>query len=242
MHIPPQETEELRLAAMKRYLEFSFERDRNLKDIVMLSSHILESPVSLITLIDEDVQWIISNHGIEIEKMPRETSFCTHAIMQNDIMVVNDALKDPRFVEAPLVKYNPHVRFYAGVPLKSNEGLNVGTLCVFDNQPKSPTDNQLSCLNALAGQVANIMALNMGMKLLKESSSRIESQYTTLRKIAYIQSHEVRAPLCNALAVMDMIKGDDYTTDKEHLMIMDNALRQLDKKIHSIVKTASLLN
>ena len=234
------ETEKQRLEAVKRYLDFSFERDRNLKDIVMLASHILESPVSLITLMDKDVQWIISNYGIELEKMPRETSFCTHAIRQDEVMVVEDALLDQRFVEAPLVKFNPNVRFYAGIPLKSNDGHNVGTLCVFDNKPKHPTANQLNCLNALSKQVANIMSLNMSMELLKENNSEIESQYAALRRIAYVQSHEVRAPLCNALGIMDMIKEDDYKTDKEHLVMMDDALNQLDRKIHSIVKAASL--
>jgi len=236
------ETENLRLLSMQRYLDFSFERNKNLKEIVMLASHILESPVSLITLIDKDEQWIISNHGIEIEKMPRETSFCTHAIMQDDVMVVQDAMLDERFVNAPLVRYNPNVRFYAGVPLKSNDGYNVGTLCVFDNKPKTPSESQLSCLNALTNQVANIMALNMSLEMIKDSNTEIESQNKALRKIAYVQSHEVRAPLCNALGVMEMIKDDDYKTDKEHLMIMDSALQQLDLKIHSIVNAANLLN
>jgi GAF domain-containing protein len=235
-------TENLRQEAMKRYLDFSFERDKNLKDIVMLASHILESPVSMITLIDKDIQYIITSHGMEIDRMPRESSFCTHAIQHDEIMVVSDALEDHRFMEAPLVKYNPNVRFYAGMPLKSNDGYNVGTLCVFDDKPKTPTENQLNCLTALTNQVANIMALNMSMNLIKESNTEIESQYAALRKIAYVQSHEVRAPLCNALGVMEMIKDDDYKTDKKHLIIMDNALRQLDGMIHAIVDAASLEN
>jgi GAF domain-containing protein len=237
-----QETEALRLLATQRYLSFAFERDKSLKDIVMIASHILESPVSLITLMDKDVQWIITNYGIEIDTMPRETSFCTHAILGDEVMVVHDALEDRRFKEAPLVKHAPNVRFYAGVPLKSSDGLNVGTLCVFDNKPKYPSEAQLACLNALTQQVANIMALNMSMDLLKESNAKIESQYAALRKIAYVQSHEVRAPLCNALGVMNLIKDDNYEADKEYLVIMDDALRQLDTKIHAIVKAANLLN
>ncbi len=236
------ETETLRLTAMQRYLDFSFERDKSLKDIVMLASHILESPVSLITLMDKDVQWIITNYGIEIDSMPRETSFCTHCILGDEVMVVADALEDDRFREAPLVKYAPNVRFYAGVPLKSNDGYNVGTLCVFDNKPKYPTAEQLTCLNALTQQVANTMALNMSMELLKESSSQIESQYAALRKIAYVQSHEVRAPLANALGVMGLIRDENYEAGKEYLQIMEKSLRQLDAKIHSIVRAANLLN
>lgn len=232
--------ESLRLRAMRRYLGFNFERDKNLKDIVMLASHILEAPVSLITLIDEDVQYIITNHGIELEQMPRETSFCTHAIMDDDIMVVEDALMDDRFANAPLVKYNPNVRFYTGVPLKSNDGYNVGTLCIFDNKPKEPSETQLNCIKALTNQVANIMALNLSMQMLNKSVKAIEAQNEALRKIAYVQSHEVRAPLCNAMGLMNLIKMDDYQTDKEHLMIMENALYTLDEKIHSIVSATTL--
>lgn len=234
--------EELRLSAMRRYLNFGFEKEKNLKDIVMLTSQLLESPVSLITLIDRDIQYIISNHGIEIDQMPRETSFCTHAIMQDDIMVVEDARKDSRFAQAPLVVYNPHVRFYTGMSLKSKDGLNVGTLCVFDNKPKVPSNVQLDCLKALTNQVANIMELNMSLEMLNKSVTAIEEQNKALRKIAYVQSHEVRAPLCNALGIMDMIKTEDYRTSKEDLDMMDFALRTLDEKIHSIVSSTTVIN
>lgn len=234
--------ENARLLSMRRYLDFNFKREQNLQDIVMLAAHLFQSPVSLITLMDSEVQWIITQYGINIDQMPRETSFCTHAIKKDEVMVVEDASADERFCEAPLVKYQPNVRFYAGVPLKSEDGYNIGTLCVFDDKPKHPTDEQLRCLNALTGQVTNIMTLNMSLKLLKESHDEIESQYKALRRIAYVQSHEVRAPLCNALGVMDLIKMEEYRADKDQLVMMEDALKQLDNKIHTIVRAANLMN
>lgn len=237
----PNEHENARLDSMRRYLDFNFKREKNLQDIAMLAANLFDSPVSLITLMDSEVQWIITQHGINIDQMPRETSFCIHAIRENAVMVVEDASADQRFSEAPLVKHQPNVRFYAGVPLKSEDGYNIGTLCVFDDKPRQPSDAQLQCLDALRRQVTNIMALNMSLRLLKESHNEIESQYKALRKIAYVQSHEVRAPLCNALGAMDLIKMEEYRADKEHLVMIENALRQLDSKIHTIVRAANLI-
>lgn len=236
------EHENARLDSMRRYLDFDFKREKNLQDIVMLAAHLFQSPVSLITLMDSDVQWIITQYGINVDRMPRETSFCTHAIREDGVMVVEDASADARFSEAPLVKYQPNVRFYAGVPLKSEDGYNIGTLCIFDDKPRQPSQVQIQCLDALRSQVTNIMALNMSLKLLRENHDEIERQYKALRRIAYVQSHEVRAPLCNALGVMDLIKMEEYRADKEHLVMIDNALRQLDSKIHTIVRAANLIS
>lgn len=236
------EHENARLRSMRRYLDFNFRREKNLQDIVMLAAHLFQSPVSLITLVDSDVQWIITQYGINIDQMPRETSFCTHTILEDEVMVVEDASSDKRFSETPLVKHKPNVRFYAGVPLKSEDGHNIGTLCVFDDKPKHPSEDQLRCLNALTSQVTNIMTLNMSLNLLKESHDEIESQYKALRRIAYVQSHEVRAPLCNALGVMDLIRMEEYRADKDHLVMIENALRQLDSKIHTIVRAANLMS
>ncbi len=229
------DTENERLNAMKRYLNFEFERDRNLQDIALLASSIMATPVSLITLMDKDVQWIITHHGIDIRQMPRETSFCTHAIKDDELMVVNDALLDERFKEAPLVKFAPGVRFYAGVPLKSDDGYNIGTLCVFDDKPRMPDEAQLDCLRALTRQVANIMDLNLSLKVINENYTEIETQHKALRKIAYLHSHELRAPLCNALGIMDIIKSEGPGENNFNFRLLENTLGELDKRIHLIV-------
>lgn len=228
-------TENQRLNAMKRYLDFSFERDKNLQDIALIASKIMATPVSLITLMDKDVQWVITPHGIDLKQMPRETSFCTHAIDQDGVMVVNDAQLDERFKEAPLVKYNPNVRFYAGVPLKSDDGHNIGTLCVLDDKPQEPNQTQIDCLQALTRQVSNIMDLNMSLKVINDNYSEIDLQHKALRKIAYLHSHELRAPLCNALGVMDIIRVEGLGDNDFNFNILDKSLLELDKRIHDIV-------
>lgn len=237
-----QNTENQRLKSMKRYLNRSFERDKHLQDIAFLASQVMGTPVSLITLIDKDVQWIITPHGIDLKQMPRETSFCTHAIEEVGIMVVNDASKDQRFMEAPLVKQQPNVRFYAGVPLRSEDGYNIGTLCVLDDQPRFPEQSQLDCLNALTRQVLNIMDLTLSLHTIKENYTAIEQQHKALQKIAFLQSHHLRAPLCNALGVLDIIQTEGLDEKGKHFAILENALHEMDRRIHDIVRETDAAN
>lgn len=220
---------------MNRYLSLEFDREENLRDIVKIASGIMQTPVSMITLLDKDVQWIISSHGIDLKQMPRETSFCTHAIDQQEVMVVSDAAADSRFENAPLVKFPPSVRFYAGAPLRSDDGFNIGTLCVFHNRPCFPDDEQLKCLDGLSRQVSNIMNLNQSLQIIRENYREIEMQHNALRKIAYLQSHEIRAPLCNALAAADLIRTEDGVSNEFHFSLLEDSLKELDKRVHSIV-------
>jgi len=231
-----QTTENQRLKSMERYLKLSFERDKHLQDIAFLASQVMGTPVSLITLMDKEVQWIITPHGIDLKQMPRETSFCTHAIEEEGIMVVNDASQDQRFMEAPLVKQQPNVRFYAGVPLRSEDGFNIGTLCVLDDKPRYPDQSQLDSLNALTRQVVNIMDLNLSLNTIKDNYTAIEQQHMALQKIAFLQSHHLRAPLCNALGVVDIMRTEGLDEAGAHFAILENALHEMDRRIHEIVR------
>jgi GAF domain-containing protein len=233
------EVEYLRLLAMRRYHILPLEREGQLQDIVMLASHILETPIALITLLDEDVQHIIARQGTEVTEMPRATSFCTHAIEQSGVMVVENALLDERFAQAPVVADDPNIRFYAGVPLTSTDGYNIGTLCVFDVQPRQPSEAQLVCLKALTNQVKNILDLQLNLSLVKEGLREIEVQNRALKEIAYLQSHEVRGPLTSALGLMNVIQAEGYTAKPETLERLDEALHQLDEQVRAVVRVAS---
>lgn len=233
------EIEYLRLLAMRRYHVLPLERESQLQDIVMLASHILETPIALLTLLDEDIQYIIAAQGTDLTQMPRATSFCTHAIEQPGAMVVENALLDERFAQAPVVANDPNIRFYAGVPLTSTDGYAIGTLCVFDVQPRQPNDAQLACLNALTNQVKNIMDLSMNLALVQEGLREIETQNRSLKEIAYLQSHEVRGPLSSALGLMNVIREEGYTSDEETLEQLDDVLLQLDEQVRAVVTVAN---
>lgn len=231
--------EEARLASFKRYHELQMKFDKNLQDIVQLAAFIFKAPAAMVTLLDKDIQWIIKAHGTPIEMMPRATSFCTHTIQGTMPMIVRDAARDKRFANAPLVANTPHIRFYAGVPLTSNDGYNVGTLCVMDLKPKRPTAEQINCLQSLTQQVANFMDLKLSVKMLNDSLSEIAGQNVIFKKIAQVQSHEVRGPLSSVLGLMNVIKYEDYSPTKEYLLLMEGALHTLDEKLKSVVYLAA---
>ncbi len=118
------------------------------------ASSLLDMPVALVSLIDSDRQWFKSAHGLDLDETPRDLSFCAHAILDNDIFQVPDALDDRRFAHNPAVSEGPRVRFYAGAPLELSDGSTVGTLCVVDYRPRLLTEPQLDELRRLAALVA----------------------------------------------------------------------------------------
>jgi GAF domain-containing protein len=193
--------EAARLAATHRYLDFNIDRQKELDDLVRLAALICNVPISLITLMDQNVQWIKARLGVEVDEMPRATSFCTHAIQIDSVMVVEDATKDERFAKAPVVANSPHIRFYASANLKSHDGYNVGTICVYDVEPKILTEEQQSSLAALANQVSHIMELDYAL-------SKLRKQNETLSEIARIHSHELRLPVSSILGIMNLINEE----------------------------------
>src|SRR5476651_2088769 len=124
--------EEIRLQAVARFVDIDLENDSELQEIVELASAVSNTPFALITFLDRDTQYLKVRKGVNETTMPRQISFCTHAIQQNDLMLVPDMLKDERFLNNPIVSGQPGVRFYAGVPLTTYDGQKLGTLCVLD--------------------------------------------------------------------------------------------------------------
>lgn len=221
-------TEIFRLEATRRYLDFDLDRKKELDQLVMLASQICGTPISLITLMEEDIQLIKAGIGTKLTQMPRKTSFCTVAIQSDELMVVEDASKDTRFAAFPVVTGSPHIRFYASANLKSFEGYNVGTLCVYDVKPKVLTTGQRDSLIALAAQVSHIMELDMALKRLKH-------QNLAFMEIARIQSHELRKPVSSILGIMELINGEQSDLDPEYLGVLNDSVKQLDAKIRTIL-------
>jgi diguanylate cyclase (GGDEF)-like protein len=121
--------------------------------ITRLTSKVLGTPIALVTLVDERVQWFKSSHGLALTETPRDVSFCGHAILQDEAFVVEDATKDERFADNPLVTGEPEIRFYAGYPLRTQEGLAVGALCIIDRAPRQLGSAERETLRDLASIV-----------------------------------------------------------------------------------------
>lgn len=227
--------EEQRLEAVKQYLK-QFPANRNkLQDIVDLASQLTGVPVAFITLIDRDIQWLTVTHGYDADQMPRNTSFCTHAIQQDEIMVVPDASIDKRFAENPLVVDAPAVKYYAGISLKSTTGHNVGTLCVMDVKTHELSEQQLDALKALSRQVTHILELNITVQHLQEIIEQVESKNQALREIAKLQSHDIREPLTSVMGVMNVLKIDEELSGKKYFGYLESAVNRLDQQIRKIV-------
>lgn len=145
--------EEDRLRSLERALLLDTASDEHLDRITTLASETLGTPIALISLVDADRQWFLAKVGLEAEQTPRNMAFCAHAITQDEELVINDALLDPRFSTNPLVVEDPRIRFYAGAQLRAADGQPLGTLCVIDRTPHVFTAQHRRWLRLFAGLV-----------------------------------------------------------------------------------------
>ena len=227
--------EEKRLEEVQKFLHLDFDRYEQFKAITDFASELLEVPISLITLLVKDVNWIKVATGADQFASPREFSFCQHSIQQRDLLIVPDASKDERFNNNPLVHDNPKLRFYAGAPLQLSNGYCIGTLCVFDVKPKELTPAQQKTLKMLSAQVTLLLELELSQKQLQARIREIEAKNDSLRAITQLQSHDIRHPLSMVLGLVNMVKDGDYRVDTEWLNMISEATGILDGKIQSII-------
>jgi len=147
--------EKQRLAALYNYNLLDTIDEEEFDRLTQLASLICGVPIALVSLIDKDRQWFKSKVGLDATETPRDISFCQYAIMGCDAFEIEDATKDQRFINNPLVTDQPNIRFYAGYPLTDPDGYNLGTLCVIDSKPKKLTESQLQALELLTKEVVS---------------------------------------------------------------------------------------
>lgn len=145
--IPADEDE--RLSALRALLLLDTPPEERFDRLARFVAEQLDVPIALLTLVDGQRQWFKARVGLDATETPRDISFCGHSIMKNDLFIVEDASRDPRFSDNPLVTGEPHIRFYAGAPLSAPGGHRIGTLCVIDTVPRTLGPVELSILDAL---------------------------------------------------------------------------------------------
>ena len=126
--------------------------------ITRMAKRLFNVSFALVSLVDENRQWFKSCIGLNASETPRDVSFCGHAILGDDVFIVPDATKDERFADNPLVTNEPHIRFYAGCPIKFTNGSKLGTLCIIDQQPRMFSNDDLLILKDLASMVERELA------------------------------------------------------------------------------------
>lgn len=208
--LPPiPANEEERLVALSRFERFVDDPEQKIyyDRLAILVAHFCEVPVSFINLIGEDRQINKSCYGYSGEMTSREDSFCQYTIIQDDIFEVKDSHEDKFFKNNPNVHNELNVRYYAGIPLKTPSGYNIGTLCLVDHKPNSLTDLQREALTTLSLQIVARMELSYVKHELEKNNAEKD-------ELIRIVSHDMRNPLAGILGFSELLKLE--ITDEEH--------------------------
>lgn len=224
------ENERERLLALKEYELLDTEAEKDFDDIVALASFICQTPMASITLIDEHRQWFKSQVGLRDKETPRDVAFCSHAILKDEMFIVNDATKDNRFHDNPLVTGHPDIRFYAGIPLTTEEGYNLGTICVIDTKVRELTPEQNSALKILRNQVLKLFELRRKNQMLTQ-------MHELHQRLLSIIGHDLRSPLNSIHGLVSLaekgITADDFNEFVPRMRKMvDNTRDLLNNLLH----------
>lgn len=178
-HIIPDD-EPLRIAAVHRYDILDTPRDGTFDRITRLASALLHVPIAIVSVVDTDRIWFKSAHGLDVDEIGRDPGLCASAILHEGTWVVTDAAVDPRTLANPLVAGEFGLRFYAGVPLRTNDGYNLGTLCVIDRTPRRLTDEEESILVDLSAIVIDELELRLAARTAAANVATRARQATEL--------------------------------------------------------------
>lgn len=180
--------------------------------LTRMAKRMFDVPIALVSLVDENRQWFKSCIGVDVNETPRDISFCGHAILGDEIFLIEDASKDERFFDNPLVTDGPKIRFYAGCPLKLPNKRKMGTLCIIDSKPRHFDDEDLEILRDLAVMVENeLAALHVAtIDELTKISNRRGFAMLCEKSLAYVGRHNIET--CLAYFDLDNFKpiNDEY--------------------------------
>lgn len=183
--MPPRPANEAsRLLLLEQLSLLDTPEETSFDDLAALAADIAETPIALVSLVNGSRQWFKAHHGLESRETSRSVAFCAHAINGDDLFIVEDASRDPRFATNPLVRGDPHIRFYAGMPLLMPGGEALGTLCVIDRVPRVLTERQKHVLRVLARNVVTEFDLRLRVRTLEREVTRRQSAETLALQLA----------------------------------------------------------
>ncbi len=241
---PLPANESQRLERLRNYGVLDTPAEEAFDRVVRLAAAILDVPIALISLIDDGRQWFKAKVGLDAPETPRDFAFCAHAILGNDVFVVADAALDPRFKTNPLVVGDPKIRFYAGAPLTTHDGLNLGTVCAIDRKPRTLTEEQKVLLRDLGAIVIDQMELRAaGRKALAEVDERRRVDAFMTAFVSTV-NHELRTPLTSIIGAIDLINsgamGEVSPEVADLLTIADRNSAVLLRLINDLLDSAKI--
>lgn len=213
--IPFNESE--RLKKVKSYQLLDTLPEDAYDNITQLASYICHTPISLVTLLDAKRNFLKSRLGVDLSESPRDISFCGHAILTEEpIFLVEDARLDDRFKNNPLVADLKTI-FYAGVPLRTKDGYALGTLCVYDHEPRVLTAEQKKSLIDLGQQVMLLFEAHKQNIELSRSKIELTKRSKRLEDFAGLVAHDLKSPLASMEGLLSLVKTDYHTENDPEL-------------------------
>ena len=237
--------EELRLLDLATYNVLDTGPENDFDELVELAAQICSCPISLITLVDDKRQWFKAKHGTAKISTSRDIAFCSHAILQDKVMKVENALEDLRFFDNPLVTGEDKIRFYAGAPIVSPEGYKLGTICVIDNSPKKLDAKEEKALTILSNQVTKLLELRKKNALIRDRAtemialksnaigSMILKQESEKNDIAFNLHEDIAQRLSSVMLYMRMARSNEQKRD-EYLQIADSQANELLNNVRNL--------
>jgi signal transduction histidine kinase len=228
----PNETERLR--ALRSYGILDTATEPAFDDITRIASYVCQTPISIISLVEDDRQWFKSEIGLGIRETPIDQSMCAHALLEHSFLEIPDTTLDSRFANNPLVTGRPHIRFYAGALLRTPDGLPLGTICVIDDKPRVLTPEQREVLAALARQVMAQMEFRRALLL----SDRLQRNISRLMAVA---GHDLKQPLQVMVMAIDRIRNKlTDPKDRERLGYAIDAGMRMAEELDQLAETSVL--
>lgn len=233
--------EQLRLKELESFSILDTLPDQDYDNLTSIAAQICGTPISLVSLIDNKRQWFKSHHGLNVSETPKEYAFCAHAINNDDkLFLVKDAREDERFYDNPLVTAEPYVIFYAGIPLVTDEGLPLGTLCVIDHEPKVLDQSQINALKSLSVQVMNLLRLRKSKMDQESLISNLESKNRELEQFANVAAHDLKSPLHSITSLASLFRkqySDSIDDDgKNILRLIEESSEKLSGLIEGLLR------
>jgi len=240
---PLPDNEAARLTQLKRYRILDTPPEASFDRIARIVREVLDVPIALISLIDESRQWFKARQGLDLDAMPREHSVCAYTILNAGPLVIADLASDERFAGNTLLE-KEQLRFYAGVPLTSLEGLNLGTLCALDTRPRTLTAHQITLLQDLARLAMDEMELRLALQSSLDQVAAEVSERNTLNDFLAYASHEIRTPLMSVKGSLDLLEhgelGELPQAALEFVKVANSNSRGLLRLVNDLLEAQQL--